>query len=101
MGIVLDDGQESAQRRIKLLVGGDFAGRRIGGKQRGAGPGDIAEDGLFLFRDTFDGFHQVGNEIGAALQHDINLSPGGPHSFVLDHRLIANGNVVAEDEQCH
>ena len=95
--IVLDYKQQAAEGSIQLAVGGNLFLRSSGGQQRGAGFGDIAEHGLLLLRIAFDRLDQVGDQVDAPLQVDVDLRPSGFHRFVLADQTIADSHVLAKN----
>ena len=99
--VVLDDGQQSAQSAIQLLVGGDLVRRSAGGEQSGAGLGDVTKNGLLLLGIAFHRLDQIGDQVGAALQHDINLRPGGLHGFIFCYQRVADAYILSEGDECN
>lgn len=96
--IVFDDGQEAADGAVELAVGGDFVGRSLCVEQGGTGFGDFAVNGFFVGGKTFDGGDEVGDEIGATLELDVDLRPIGFDLFVKrDHLIFAADVHAAED----
>jgi hypothetical protein len=96
--IIFDDSEQATESAIELTVGGDFVGRSLSVEQCGAGFGDFAVDSFFVSRESFDGFHEVGNQVGAALELDIDLRPVGFDLFVeSDHLIFAADVHAAED----
>ena len=61
--------------RIELLVGLNLLLRRAAAGQAGAGVGDILEDFGFVLGEALHGVHQVGNQVGAALQRHVHVGP--------------------------
>ena len=51
---------------------------------------------LLLLRDAFHGCDQVRNQVGAALQHDVHLRPGGLHRLILGHQSVADADILSE-----
>jgi hypothetical protein len=97
--IVLHDHKQAANCTVQLLIGGDLVRRRASREQPGTGCCDIAEHLLFLPRDALYGFNQVGNQVGAALQHNIDLRPRGLDRFILSHEIVADAYVLSERDQ--
>ena len=73
--------------------------RGSGRKQGGARFGDIAKNRLLLLSVASHRLHQVGNQIGAPLQDDIDLRPGRFHRFVLCDQRVADTYVLSEENQ--
>ena len=83
-----------------MIAGCDLVGRGLRVHVLRARFGDIVEDGLFVRGESLDGGDQVGNEVGAALQDYVHLSPLGFDIFVeADHLVVAAGVHAAEDER--
>src|SRR5712691_1919394 len=99
--IVLHDHEQTAKSGIKLYIGGNLLRRRMRGKQGGARLGNFAEDYLLLHRDALHRLHQVGNQIRAALQHDIHLRPRRIHRFALHRHLISAVDERTAEQQSH
>ena len=49
-------------------------------------------------REAFHRRHEVGDQIGAALQHHIHLRPVGLYRFVQRDHLVAPGNIHAAEK---
>ncbi len=67
-----------------------------------AGPGlhDLGE-GVFLeIHDALDRFHQVGDEVVAAFQLDVDLAPGIVHFHAVTDQLVVDRNQVKNDQEC-
>ena len=45
-------------------------------QERCTSAGDVVKNGLLLCREPFHRFHQIGNQIGAALEYHVHLRPG-------------------------
>jgi hypothetical protein len=98
LGVVFDDGKEATDGAIELSVGGDFVGRSLRVEQSGPGFCDLAIDGFFVSGKTFDGGDEVGDQVGAALELDVNLGPIGFDLLVeRDHLIFAAHVHAAED----
>ena len=76
-----------------------FLLRRAGGKQGRARLRDIAEHGHFLLRVTFHRLHQIRDQVGAALQHNVDLRPGCLHRLVLADQRILHAYVLAKNKE--
>ena len=87
--IIFGQGQDFDLHAIELIAGGDLVRGSLGVHVLRAGLGDVVEDGLFLSGISLDGFDQVGDEIGAALEVGLDLRPVGLDSFVEADHLIA------------
>ena len=97
LGVVFDDGEEAAERAVELAVGGDFVGGSLGVEQGGAGFGDFAVDGFFVGGEAFDGGDEIGDEVGAALELDVNLGPVGFDLLVERDHLVFAADVHAAE----
>jgi len=80
-----------------LAVGGDFVGRSLCVEQGGAGFGDFSVDGFFVGREAFYGGDEIGNEVGAALELDVNLRPVGFDLLVERDHLVFAADVHAAE----
>ena len=89
MGIIFGEDEDFGQRGFELAVGGDFVGGSGGVHVALAGFGDVSEDFGFVAGETFDGFDEIGNQIGAALEDDVDLGPRSVDGFALDGHLIS------------
>ena len=63
---------------LELRVRGDSLGRSLRAEQRGARFGNVPEDSLLLRRVSLHRLHQIGDQIGASLQHHVHLRPLPP-----------------------
>ena len=99
VGIVLGDGQQFAQRGGQLALGGLVFGQlfrcEVGGVHldlRGfAACLDDALQGLLLVGGiAFDGVHQVGDEVGAALVLRLHVGPLVAYSFVHADEVVVS-----------
>jgi hypothetical protein len=98
LGIVFDDGEEAADGAVELAVGGDFVGGGLRVEQSGASFRDFAVDGFFVGGEAFDGGDEIGDQVGAALELDVNLGPVGFDLLVeRDHLIFAADVHAAED----
>jgi hypothetical protein len=77
LGIVLDDGEQRAQRAgQRVLGGGLLAGPWRRRRRRGAGVGDVGQDLLLEAHVALDGVHEVRDQVVAALELDLDLGEG-------------------------
>src|SRR6266853_198739 len=97
--IVFNDQEQAAECSIELVICRDLFLRRGGRKQCGSSFSDVAEHGLFLLRVTLHCLHQIGDQVGAPLQHDIHLRPGCLDGFILADECVLDGNVLPENDQ--
>jgi len=96
--VVFDDGEKAADGAVELPVGGDFVGGSLRIEQSGACFGDFAVDGFFVGGKAFNGGDEIGDQIGAALELDVDLSPVGFDLLVeRDHLVFAADVHAAED----
>ena len=79
---------QAAEPLVEGGVGGGHLGD-VAGLDRAAEPGarvgDRDEDGVLLLGDALHRVHQVGNQVGPALELRLDLALGLVHPFV--HRL--------------
>src|ERR1700688_1968097 len=97
--IILHDQQQSAERSVQLPIGRDLFLWRSRRKQRRPSLRDVAEYGHFLLGIALDRLHQIGDQIGAPLQHNVYLRPRRLHAFVLGHQRVPHAYVLAEEEK--
>ena len=95
--VVLDDGEQGAQRRgqhvLGLGLGGDALG--TGGHGRGACVGDVGQDLLLELHVALDGVHEVRDQVVPTLELDLDLG-----ERLVDPVSTADETVVdADDEQ--
>ena len=108
--VVLRDGDQAAERagdggvRLRHLLG---ILRLHGVHQSAARTGDLAEDGELLVRHPLHRRHEVGDQLGAPLQLDLDLSLRGVRLLVerLDRVVAARAQREREHEckpaTCH
>ena len=89
--IVLHDDQQPAECAFQLLVGLDLLLRRARSGHLGAALA-MALNTPSSLRVPFDGVHQVGNEVGAALQSDVHLRPGSVDGFPLADQFVTRAH---------
>jgi hypothetical protein len=66
----------------------------------GAGFGDFREGGFFEVGGAFDGFDEVGDEVGAALVNVLNLGPLGVDGFLGgDEAVVAAHDDEGDDDE--
>src|ERR1700691_1486329 len=94
--VILHHHQQPPQRVIQLPVGSDFIGRRLRRKQSRPRLRDVSKDGHLLLRISLDRLHQIRNQIGAPLKHDVHLRPGRFNRLILCDKVIFHSNVLAE-----
>ena len=98
LGVVFDYREESADGAVELAVGGDFVGRSLGVEQGGASFRDFAVDGFFVSGEAFDSGDEIRDEVGTALELDVNLRPVGFDLLVeRDHLILAADIHAAAD----
>jgi len=74
-GIGFSDREKAPERALHPLLGGDLAGHRIGGEALCPLIGQVFENGVLVRGVAFDRLDQVGDEVGAAPQLDIDTAP--------------------------
>src|SRR5262249_32212563 len=98
--IIFDGGQQAAGGGIQLAGCGGLVRGGFGANQGSASGGDVTKYSLLLHGIAFDGLHQIGDQICATLQDDVDLGPCGVNGFALDDHLIAPANIGgAENER--
>src|SRR5581483_7910 len=61
--------------------------------------GDVTKHRLFLLRIASYRFDKIGNQVGAALQHNVHLRPGRLDRFILGHQSVADTYVLPKHDQ--
>src|SRR5260370_4117026 len=97
--IILHYDQQPAERAVQLRIGLDLLLRTPRSAQSRARIGDFLDDCLFMFGEAFDCLHQVRNQVRAALQGHVYLSPSPIHTFALGHQSISRAHCPAENSQ--
>src|SRR5712692_1296797 len=99
--VVFDDHQQATQRAVELIIGGDALGRRAGAEQGRTRIGDVAKHGLLLRGDALYRLHEVRDQVGAPLEYNVHLRPGGFDRLVLADHLVAPVEVHSADQERH
>ena len=108
VGVVFRDGKQAreaiaqlALRSAVALQGGGVA-EHLWSRRNAADPcarrGDFGQQGLFVFGVAFDGFDQIGDEIGAALVLVDDFRPGGIHALIGALQAVVEGDAVSAEE---
>ncbi len=97
VGVAFDVDHESAEGAGELGFGGAGFGGAFGAHGLCAGFGDGFECFALVAHVAFDGFDEVGDEVVAALELDINLRPGVIHVIAEVDEAVVDGD-EPEDE---
>ena len=93
IGIGFGDGHQSRQRAAQFAFGFYFVGGEGDAGGFGAGVDDGFERTFFVGGVAFDRTDQIGNEVVAALELDVDLRPG-----IFDRLTKANQRVVSSHQ---
>src|SRR5713226_1122133 len=99
--VVLDDHQQATQRAVERIISGDPVSRRAGAEQGRTRTGDVAKHGLLLRCDALYRLHEVRDQVGAPLEYNVHLRPGGFDRLVLADHLVAPAEVHPADQERH
>jgi hypothetical protein len=109
VGVAFDDDHEAAEGTTESALG-FFELFELGGvgggvveldlADGGAGFGDFGEGGFFEVGGAFDGFDEVGDEVGAALVDVLDLGPLGVDGFLGgDEAVVAAHDGESENDE--
>ncbi len=76
MRVILHHSQQTAQAAGELILGRDARGLIRRGDRAGPGLDDLGERVALELHITLDRFDQVGNQVMAAFELDVDLAPG-------------------------
>jgi len=97
--IIFHDREQTPDCAVQLSVGGNLFLRTTRREQRRAGFGDVAKHRLLLLRVSFHGLDQVRDQIGAPLQHNVDLRPCAFYRFILCYERVLHADVLTEDHE--
>jgi hypothetical protein len=102
VGVLLLEPEERPKGDVELGVGVDVACVVSAcGENAGAGIGDVGQDSRLFGDVAFDRCDKVGDEVEAALLHDVDLREGLVDCFILLHQRIFRADVAASYKEEH
>ena len=99
--IGLGDGEQAAERAGEDAFGlGALLGRAVlRGLGGGAGFGDGLERVALVAHVALHGFHEIGDEVGAALELHVDARPAFLRELTLTDEIVVRENAVARPPQ--
>ncbi len=108
LGIAFRQGKEASERRIQALLGGGLPVHIVGRDAPGALGSHVLEHAALVRGIGFHRLHQIGHEIGAALQLHVDPAPALAHHVALAGETVEHHDGIerdsgenGEDDPCH